>query len=396
MVTHYPFWYKLHSLVFDRLGFMRVLYFYKTYYPDSLGGIEQFINQLARATHKLGIQSDVLALSDNPSSQTLTIDGHTVHQVKKNIQIASTGFSLSAFAKFASLAKTADLIHYNFPWPFMDIVHFATQVKKPTVVTYHSDIVKQQTLLKFYKPLQKQFLTRANRIIATSPNYLETSPVLKAYRHKTSVIPIGLDKSIYPTPSAEKLNRWQNALPARFFLFIGVFRYYKGLHILLDALKKTDYPTVIIGSGPMEEELKKQASHLKLQNIYFLGTLADEDKVALLQLCFALVFPSHLRSEAFGISLLEGAMYGKPMISCEIGTGTSFININGETGLVIESNNTAALEHAMQTLWNEETLAKKMGELAEKRYWELFTADHMAKQYSVLYKQVIDSANSYL
>ena len=57
--------------------------------------------------------------------------------------------------------------------------------------------------------------------------------------------------------------------------------------------------------------------------------------MALLALSYAILFPSHLRSEAFGISLLEGAMFGKPLISSEIGTGTTYINIDGKTGVVV-------------------------------------------------------------
>ena len=66
---------------------------------------------------------------------------------------------------------------------------------------------------------------------------------------------------------------------------------------------------------------------------------------------YAIVFPSHLRSEAFGISAGQGAMYGKPMISSEIGTGTSYINNHNETGLVVPPSNPQAFREAMRTLW---------------------------------------------
>ncbi len=109
----------------------------------------------------------------------------------------------------------------------------------------------------------------------------------------------------------------------KFFLFVGNLRYYKGLHVLLDALEGTPFRAVL--SGPAhEQELRRQAARLNLTQVDFVGPVGDEDKVALLTLCRALTFPSHLRSEAFGISLLEGAMFGKPMISTEIGTGTSY------------------------------------------------------------------------
>lgn len=368
---------------------MRVLHFYKTSFPDTMGGVEQVINQIARGANKLGVKTDVLSLTPERVPRTIEIDGYLAHRARLDIQIASTGFSMSAFLRFAQLAKKADVIHYHFPWPFMDVVHFATLVKKPTVVTYHSDIIRQKHLLKLYRPLKWKFLGDMSRIVATSPNYLATSDVLAKYKHKVSVIPIGLDKTTYPVPSAEKLAYWRDRLGPKFFLFVGVIRYYKGLHILMEAAQGTDYPIVIVGAGPIEEELKAQAAQLGLRNIHFLGHFPDKDKVALLTLCYGVLFPSHLRSEAFGISLLEGAMYGKPMISSEIGTGTTFINIADETGLVVPPSDPLALRQAMRYLWEHPEHAAEMGLRAEARYWEHFTADQMIRSYVDLYGDLV-------
>jgi O-antigen biosynthesis rhamnosyltransferase len=367
---------------------MRVLHFYKTSFPDTMGGIEQVISQIARGANKFGVKTDVLSLTPERASNTIELDGYLAHRAKLDVQIASTGFSMSAFSRFAQLAKNADVIHYHFPWPFMDVVHFATNVKKPTVVTYHSDIIRQKYLLKIYRPLKRKFLSDVSHIVATSPNYLATSDALAKYKHKTSVIPIGLDKSTYPVPSPEKLAYWRNRVGPKFFLFVGVLRYYKGLHILMEAAKGTDYPIVIGGAGPMQDELRAQAARLKLRHIQFLGHLSDEDKVALLTLCYAFVFPSHLRSEAFGISLLESAMYGKPMISCEIGTGTSFINVTDQTGLVVPPSDPSAMRDAMCYMWDQPELATEMGRRAEARYWRCFTADQMVEEYVNLYRKL--------
>lgn len=368
---------------------MRILHFYKTSYPDTIGGVAQLIHQLAKGTVKEGIKVDVLSLTTQKHSTPIEVDGYTVHQAPLNFQIASTGFSFSAFSYFAKLAKQADIIHYHFPWPFMDVVHFATRVRKPTIVTYHSDIIRQKKLLTLYRPLKRQFLASANHIVATSPNYVATSPVLSRFSDKVSIVPIGLDKTSYPKPTTERLAYWSNRLGKKFYLFVGVLRYYKGLHILLEAARGTDYPIVIIGEGPMEQSLKEQINRLGLTNIQLLGYLPTEDMVAILSLSYGVVFPSHLRSEAFGISLLEGAMYGKPMISSEIGTGTTYINLEDETGLVVPPNDPIALRQAMQYLWNNETEAALMGQCAEERFQTHFTSDQMVNAYMKLYHQFI-------
>lgn len=368
---------------------MNILHFYKTHLPDSWGGTQSFIHELAKGTAQRGHQVDVLFLSRKQTDGSLKIDNYTAHPVPQHFELASTSISFSIFKDFARLAKNADIVHYHFPWPFMDIVHFATQLKKPSVVTYHSDIVRQRYAFQLYRPLMTRFLRSVDRIVATSPNYLATSEVLNKFKDKTTVIQIGIDQKNYPEPSDDIVSRWRDRFGERFFLFVGVLRYYKGLHILLDALKSTDYPVVIVGSGPVEQELQARARKLKLSNVHFLGLLPEEDKVALLKLCYAVIFPSHLRSEAFGIALLEGAMFGKPMISSEIGTGTTYINVAGETGLVVPPSDPQAFEQAMTYLIEHPDKAVQMGRAARRRYEELFTADIMVSKYIDLYQELL-------
>ena len=373
---------------------MKVLHFYKTYLPDTIGGIEQVINQIARGTVNLGVTTEVLALSPTAVERVVEVDGHSVHRCRSNFEIASTPFSLSAFLRFRQMAREADLIHYHFPYPFADFLHFFSGVNKPTLLTYHSDIIKQKHLLKLYNPIMHRFLSSVDHIVATSQNYFETSDVLSQFKYKTSVIPIGLNKNTYPPAIPEKLDYWRERFGTRFFLFVGVLRYYKGLHILIDAARNSDYPIVIVGAGPVESELKEHAAKLGVSNIHFVGLISEEDKVALLELCYSAIFPSHLRSEAFGISLLEGAMYGKPLISSEIGTGTTYINVDKETGIVVPPSDPTALRQAMDFLWNNPKLAAVMGKNAEARYWKLFTGERMAQAYVGLYKKLLPEVQS--
>ena len=368
---------------------MRVLHFYKTYFPDSVGGVEQVIRQMCVGTGRLGITNQVLSLSRDRHLAPFDYEGHTVHRVPLNFEVASNAVSAQAIGKLARMAAEADVVHYHFPWPFMDMAHFLARIAKPTVVTYHSDIVRQKALLKLYEPLRHRFLDSVDTIVATSPNYLASSAVLDRYRDKTRVITFGLDKSSYPEPDQARLDHWRARVGPKFFLFVGVLRYYKGLHILLDAMAGTDYPVVIVGAGPIEAELKARAARLGLKRVQFVGAVNDLDKAALLKLCYAVAFPSHLRSEAFGISLLEGAMYGKPMISSEIGTGTTYINVHGETGLVVPPSDHEALRAAMHRLWNDPRMAQEMGQRAEARYWQLFTSAQMADNYARLYQELV-------
>jgi O-antigen biosynthesis rhamnosyltransferase len=369
---------------------MKVLHVYKAYLPDSVGGVEKVIEQIALSTKHLGVITEVLTLSSLISAcQSTKVFGQNVYQCKTNFEFASTPFSLPAISKFKLLSKEADIIHYHFPYPFADLLHFLARVDKPSIVTYHSDIVKQKYLLKIYQPLMHRFLNSATRIVATSPNYLESSNILQRYKKKTDVIPIGLNKESYPVIDQGRLDYWTERYGESFFLYLGVLRYYKGVHVLIEAAINCDCPIIIAGDGPMKKELQEQVKKLNLENVHFVGFVSDENKVALIKLCYAIILPSHLRSEAFGISLLEGAMYGRPMISCEISTGTTYININNKTGLVVPPNDSIALNKAMVYLLDNSKIAKKMGMEAQERYQTYFTAIKMADSYVKTYEKLL-------
>lgn len=365
---------------------MRVLHVFKTYYPDTFGGVERTIHAIAKGALAYGIQSDVLSLSRNPVANTVDFDGHMAYKAKLDLEFASTGFSREAFSKFKDLSAKADVVHYHFPWPFMDLMHIMHPPGKPTVVTYHSDIVKQKLLLQLYRPLMHRFLSSVTRIVATSPNYLESSEVLQRHRDKTKIIPIGLDEADYPPAPQDLKERWRAQFHKPFFLFLGVLRYYKGLHTLIEAAKNVDADIVIAGEGPMEDELKAQAQSAGLTNVHFVGPVSDSDKAALLELCTAFVFPSHLRSEAYGLSLVEATMFGKPMISCEIGTGTSFVNRHGKTGLVVPPEDPDALAAAMMLLLADKAGLRSYSLEAEAWYRERLHADLMVREYVDLYR----------
>lgn len=370
---------------------MKVLHAYRTYFPDSQGGLEEVIRQICLAAGDHDVTSRVFTLSDEPFPHTLPRVEADVVRVHKTFEIASCGFALTGLRRFAKEVAWADIVHYHYPWPFSDLMYLMAGRSRPAILTYHSDIVRQRFLLSVYRPLMSRYLDAMNMIVATSPNYFATSEVLAEYAHKVEVIPIGLDEPSYP--ALDQQNR--DLVAARqkygesFFLFVGVLRYYKGLHILLDAIQGASYNVVIVGSGPVEKELRRQAQRLGLNNVIFAGFVSDREKMALFSLSRAVVFPSYLRSEAFGVTLLEGAMSSRPLISAEVGSGTSHVNIHGETGLVVPPGNSKALREAMDDLHQHPQKAHRMGCNARQRYERLFTASRMGARYVDAYRRIL-------
>ncbi|CCG29192.1 Glycosyltransferase [Klebsiella aerogenes EA1509E] len=172
---------------------MRVLHVYKTYYPDTYGGIEQVIYQLSQGCARRGIAADVFTFSPDKETGPVDYEDHRVIYNKQLFEIASTPFSLKALKRFKQIKDDYDIINYHFPFPFMDMLHLSARPDARTVVTYHSDIVKQKRLMKLYQPLQQRFLASVDCIVASSPNYVASSQTLKKYQDKTVVIPFDLD-----------------------------------------------------------------------------------------------------------------------------------------------------------------------------------------------------------
>ena len=367
---------------------MKVLHVFKTYYPDTVGGIEQVISQLALSLAARGHESRVYTLSAKPHPRVLRRPEGEVHRSQLTADVASVTLSARALLEFREQVAWADVVHYQYPWPFADVLHFLWARHKPTVLTYQSDIVRQKWGMKAYEPLMHLFLRSVGAVVATSPAYKDSSDVLSRLPRCIEVIPNGIDPATYPRPEAQALEAWRRRVGDDFFLFVGVLRYYKGLHTLVEAAKGFGGRIVIAGAGPETERVQRQVAEAGLDNVVLLGQVSDEDKMSLLQLCRAFVFPSHLRSEAFGISMVEAAMSGKPMICCDIGTGTSYVNAHGETGWVVPPDDSETLRRTMETLLHDPAQARLMGAAARARFERLFTASGMAARYESLYAQV--------
>ncbi|MFN3956045.1 MAG: glycosyltransferase [Tepidimonas ignava] len=375
---------------------LKILHVYRSYYPDPPGGLQEAVRQICITTAAYGVENVIFTLSPKPSPCVLRRPEGTVVRCRSWVAPASCDLGgLDVFKRFSVVAKWADAIQYHFPWPFADVLHAVVRPVTPAIMTYHSDIVRQRWLGRLYWPLMQKMLKDMRAIVATSPLYAKTSAVLSNpwHRERVRVIPLGIDENTYPQHGDDGiLYRLGLVAEEPFFLFIGVLRYYKGLHTLIEAATHVNAKVVIAGTGPEGDDLKRRMLELGLRNIVFAGLVSDAEKIALLRQCRAFVLPSHLRSEAFGMVLVEASMMGKPMVSCEIGTGTSFVNVDGETGFVVPPENPVALAGAMNALLGDEALANKLGQAARRRYERMFSGPALGRAYAQLYQDVLSGA----
>ena len=365
----------------------KVLHIYKSYYPSTTGGVEQSIRQLASGCRSLGWDSSVFTLTSSTSDSPIMFEGSEVFQVRRDFAIASTPFSFKAPFNLKKILPAFDLLHFHYPFPFGDLMHLLANVKKPAIVTYHSDIIRQKALHHVYRPLQDWFLSSMDRIVCTSPNYLATSKNLNLFRNKVEVVPLGIDDAL--AAKADKDVQSPDVLHTdKFILFVGALRTYKGIKVLLEAAKSTRGTVLLAGGGDLLPSLKVQLRKAKIENVALLGEVTDTEKFKLMSQSRAVILPSNQRSEAFGMVLVEASMMGKAMISTELGTGTSFVNLDGVTGLVVKPDCHTALTDAMNRMLENEDEASSFGMAARKRYETHFTGQQMCKKYVQIYSEV--------
>lgn len=378
---------------------MNVLHVYRTYFPDPPGGLQEAISQIAAGTRAFGTTSRVFTLSPHPEPATVERPESTVVRSRSYWAPASCDLGgWSSLQLYRTNVVWADVVHFHYPWPFADVLNLLSQTRKPKVMTYHSDIVKQNVLGKFYQPLMRLTLSQMDAVVATSPTYARTSPVLRRW-----VSPSRLH--VVPLCMQDAVPEWSNSADSDiverlgladrpYVMALGVLRYYKGLHTLVQAAQAIRGTVVIAGSGPEEVSLREQLRVLGLTNVVFVGQVSHAEKHQLLSRCVALTLPSHMRSEAFGMVLLEAAMHGKALISCEIGTGTSWVNQDGQTGWVVPPEDPVSLAQAVNRLVDNPKQAQTMGQQARSRYETQFAPHVMAEGYNAIYQQVLAASTA--
>jgi glycosyltransferase involved in cell wall biosynthesis len=357
---------------------IKILHVTKGFYPEIVGGIETFIFTLCSELKKK-YNFSIFCLGNTTS--TYKYKNIKIYKFKKTFQINSCPISLDALLKFKKIALNYDIIHYHYPYPFMDILDLL--ISKIKITTYHSDIVKQKILGFFYIPLKNIFLNRQSLVIFSSFQYLRTSKILESIKNKAKIINFGI--------KFKQVKSDQILKKKKYILFIGSLRYYKGLDILLKAAKNIKSEIIICGKGKELNKLINLKNQLRLKNVRFTGHVIESLKMKLLKNCELFVFPSNSRSEAFGISILEAMSFGKPIISCEIGTATSFLNIHNRTGFVIKPNDSLLLSKKINFLLDPKNIKikKYFSKEALLRFKKKFSSKLMADKYYVAYKEVL-------
>jgi glycosyltransferase involved in cell wall biosynthesis len=334
------------------------------YYPPHIGGIEIHTANIARGMRGKGYEVEVVTSTGSDESVNVNVKVTTI----PCLRIPYSPIPL----KFPDVK--GDVYHSHIPSPF-----FARCLMKknyrPHIITYHNDVVvpdrvDEKPIPEFVSrwiekkndELVRPILDDAEVIIATTRSYAATSPMLKDYLDKVEIIPNAV--------------RVQEFLPGKdagerdgIVLYAGRLVEYKGLPLLIRAMRNIQARLVVLGEGGDKIRFEKLAKKFEVR-VEFRGKVSDNELKEWMRKARVLVLPAQSRLEAFGIVLLEAMACNTPVIASNI-PGVEEIARNG--GLVFENEEKLSLN--ITRILDDDALATKLGRrgksIVEQKYnWE--------------------------
>ena len=370
------------------------------FYPIR-GGVEKVMWDLTRGLSEQGVDCDMLCAclpSDRTDPKdaafeapdgTLHLNDHgRVYRVKAISKKAATMLSPAMIAWLRRRGAEYDIIHIHHPDPMAALALRLSGFRGKVVLHWHSDIVSQKFLLAMYRPLQTWLVKRAQLIIGTTPAYIQSSPWLREVQSKCTYVPIGIRPLPADITGAAAI---REQFPGKTILLsIGRLVPYKGYPVLIQAMKHLPekYHLIIGGEGPLRGELEKLIDSENLRDrISLMGYLADEALPAYYGACDIFILSSVMKTEAFGIVQIEAMSCGKPVVATKIpGSGVSWVNEDGVSGLTVPPGDAKALADAIRTAAEH---PEKYGEKARRRYAELFTKEKMLEGILAVYRRFL-------
>lgn len=364
------------------------------FYPPYWGGIESVTFEITEGINSMGMPCDVLVANTRLKTELDVFPkGYQVWRAANFGRLFSTSLAPALIFKLNEIKDRYDIIHVHFPDPLTAFALFVLNPKAKIIIHWHSDIIKQSFLLKFFLPLQNAVLKRAELIIGTSPLYISESLQLRNFLYKTIAIPLG--SRVTDQDTDQKTAEIKHQFEGKTILFgLGRLVYYKGFEYLIEAasILPEKYVVLIGGTGPLHEKLRSLIDSKKLSNkVFLLGKVSEFDLAAYYKACRIFCFPSTHASEAFGVSQIEAMSFGKPVVATLISkSGVPWVNEAGVSGLNVPVANPRELAKAIQLIDENETVYKQFSSGALNRYQTFFTPEKMVGTVMESYKAVFD------
>lgn len=355
---------------------MRILHIGK-YYPPVPGGMERFLGDLVVAQQRAG--HDVAVLVHGAPEDTPSSDPPWLSRCPVWFRLAFAPIS-PAFPFWLNRAihqHDPDVLHFHTPnlsafWALL----LPAAWRLPWVIQWQSDVEPSRFRLSlrlfypFFRVFERALLERAEAVIVSSLQYLNSSVPLSPWRNKCVVIPLGLAADRLPlVPKEAGAGYWDGGCLR--LLAIGRLTYYKGFETLIEAVAACrGTELIIVGDGEERPRLEKLLGRLgNPSKIQLFGHADDPTCHRLLASCDVFCLPSRERTESFGVVLMEAMRYGKPLLASDIpGSGVGWLTRNGENGWLVPPEDVAAWRTAIRKFAEEGARREAMGRAGYERF----------------------------
>ena len=371
---------------------MRILQVYRDYFTDLPGGIERHVHDLAHGLQPLG-SVEVVVSSRLRSSGTTQDGGVTVHRARELGRIQGLPITPGFVG---AMRRDFDIIHLHSPNPTAELAFKLAPKKTAGILTYHADLDRGAGAALVHQRVVSTTMRSCRWVLASSERLVELSPVLSRLRDerpsKLAIVPFGVDTDRFSperTERAEKLR--QEWGPRAAVLFVGRLRPYKGLPYLIRAMRTLDATLVIVGDGAERERVTQLGKELLGARFVLASVTGDDDLPNYYRAADIFCLPSISSAETFGISVLEALASGLPVVTTEVGTATSVINTDGETGLVVPPADPRALTDAVGALLSDGSLRSRAAQAGRQRVLEDYGRKQMLARITKLYEEAVQA-----
>jgi rhamnosyl/mannosyltransferase len=356
---------------------MRILEIGK-YYPPHRGGMETTLETLCRGLVRRGHELRCLVAAEGEDEVREAVDGVSLRRLSNWGEVRSVPMLPGLLKALRDEMQHfgPEVVHLHMPHPLAALSWRWSGGRRPLVVTYHSDIVRQRWLRRLIATERAFVLRRAKVIHVSSEALLRESRDLQRHRAKCEVVPFGVDVEAFRQVEPHRQRRWRDQVGDEFALFVGRLVYYKGVDVLLEALRETTIPLVVVGTGPLRAEWETLTRVMGLsRQVHFVGAVGPESLRALYQTARLFVLPSQEVSETFGVVQLEAMAAGCPIVACRASGGVASVHEEGRTACLVPPHDVGALREAIVDLWQDEGRRRELAAAALDRVRAFFDAE---------------------
>lgn len=340
---------------------MKVLNIGKYNPKEFRGGIEK---ESARLTNQIADEIEVYSLYYSRNSSLLA---RSFTQVKISRLLGKIEWGFRYVICSFKLMKSYDVIWLHYPNVAPALVLFFLRLRsnQRLIVHWHNDILIFPSVYKWYKKIERVLLSKADKIIVTSPNYSNGSEALIKYSDKIVVCNLcirdrGEGIVIREKPSIVRM------------LAVGRYSAYKGFENLITyVLERDDVHLDLVTNSDLPKSLEKKINTTDRIKLHL--NISDGDLINLYQTCSVYMFSSVTRNEGFGLVLLEALSYGLPVIANKLEhSGSEYVMSFGSFGITLDLRNFDEVDQALEEIFlDDNTYAerqKSAREVFEKNF----------------------------